>query len=891
MLPLRFRFASGLALVAVALSSGYQPMRGDTPAAPAPPTEYKVQIRFRINAARNEHIQQFLAMTRYFESLGFQEDSDEEIDPADPAPTRMHGTIPSGNAHKLLDDSHVKAILLLPPAFKPGEDQPVKVQLELVAGFTGRGQLLLADEVRERLSRIGFRESIAYDHRGQTRLLGTIPGKELENLLKDLREAVPVKPPEQLPEPLRLVSPILATEVIDTTGVPPAKEPMLPPEPPKEQAYLLKIAPDLREGADQEGAGRPERLEIILAYAPDEGDRAWQQTLSRAVPNLVIEGQLGSLITVLASAKTAPALAQLPLVTVIRRPLPALPFLRTSQPGTGSAKASDVQNLHAQGYRGQHARIAVIDGDFRGYDAFIGKGLPRSTRYIDLTAERNPDLKPDEFPGNPKTVGPGTQSALAVAQAAPEADLFLIRIDPAAPHQLHSLGRLLRGDLFRTESYLQRDSELAAENERLRKARAELAQERQTILELYGRPDIYQRPEDLLRKPEEIEKEARDRLDALEKKGQALAAEEKIHLERQRLFLKFQTDIQLLKNVQIVTSSLVWTQGYPVNGGSPLSRFLSNPGLPPGGWFQAAGETRGQVWSGLFHDADGNGVMEFGPSQALRPGRWTTELNFLGWQAWSDKGELPELPAKTRIRLSLQWKEAHDPQLWNPRDDVYMAPLAQIRLLLLRQRDPSGKKLAADDLEVAALSSGMPQRLSNAPNSATYEQYIDFTVDTPGRFALRVEGRIPLGNRPGNVASLRGTEQMWEMWPRIMVEALDEPSRKKGRPVFLDYATDLGTLGIPAEARGVTTVIGVDRYGRPEPSSALGPPMKRELEIKPDRMSSDTPSIPVQGDAMVFGSALAAPFAAGKAALEMQALPPRAHVLGVPGVRRPGPSR
>ena len=76
----------------------------------------------------------------------------------------------------------------------------------------------------------------------------------------------------------------------------------------------------------------------------------------------------------------------------------------------------------------------------------------------------------------------------------------------------------------------------------------------------------------------------------------------------------------------------MWNDGYPLGGASGLTRGLDDRPFHHTVWFQAAGNTRGQSWTGLFRDTDGNGVMEFAPrgSRPL-PGRWNTELNFLSF--------------------------------------------------------------------------------------------------------------------------------------------------------------------------------------------------------------------------------------------------------------------
>src|SRR5262249_17307412 len=151
---------------------------------------------------------------------------------------------------------------------------------------------------------------------------------------------------------------------------------------------------------------------------------------------------------------------------------------------------------------------------------------------------------------------------------------------------------------------------------------------------------------------------------------------------------------------------------------------------PPLLWFQAAGNTLGQSWTGLYRDHDGNGLMEFAPSPFQpRKGRWTSELNFLAWQPFG-KPESMELPEGTRLRLTIQWREPDDPgyfaRLGDP--DVFRKPLADLRLTLLRQRDPSGKVLPSDALEVVAVSSGLPERLEHQPSGSIYEVVLEATI-------------------------------------------------------------------------------------------------------------------------------------------------------------------
>ena len=91
-----------------------------------------------------------------------------------------------------------------------------------------------------------------------------------------------------------------------------------------------------------------------------------------------------------------------------------------------------------------------------------------------------------------------------------------------------------------------------------------------------------------------------------------------------------------------MSCSLVWEDGYPVGGSSPLSRWFNDSPAPGFLWFQSAGNTQGQSWAGVFRDEDGNGVMEFvAPGAKLPAERWTPELNFLGWQPYAGAGSGP----------------------------------------------------------------------------------------------------------------------------------------------------------------------------------------------------------------------------------------------------------
>ena len=77
----------------------------------------------------------------------------------------------------------------------------------------------------------------------------------------------------------------------------------------------------------------------------------------------------------------------------------------------------------------------ALDADFRGWEMRVGHELPRGTRFLDLTRARNRNLEPDSVRG--EGPGSGTLCAMAAARLAPEANLQLIRIDPALSRHRH----------------------------------------------------------------------------------------------------------------------------------------------------------------------------------------------------------------------------------------------------------------------------------------------------------------------------------------------------------------------------------------------------------------------------------------------------------------------
>jgi len=922
MTPCAARYAiRALLTVCLFLAPGVEPIMAQ-PAAPPPPARYRASVRYDLPSPRDQHVSHYDALVEQLKQLHFEFipalDDLPETDREDPTKNAITGILPSASVRPLLRYPDVGAMLLMPLDYKlpANAAMPVPVRLELASGFGLQRQRALADQTLLLLGQLGFHDAVGYDHHGLsgqafTRLVGTIPAGEVETLLKDLRGQpagwlAPRFAFADLPLPLRGVCPVVVTEVVPGTEA--VKELLAPP--PRGNSNQDKIGGMLWALASQKDQQATQvRMEIILAYEPAE-ETSWAQALRKAAPGLLVEGRLGPVVTVVAQVGQSPALAALPLVSVVRLPRPARVAVDAAvQFETDNAAAlrlTGVERLHQLGYRGkargEPVRLAIIDTDFRGHEALVKSGkLPAGTHLVDLTTEGNPLLFPAPWPRNPPAIGHGTQCALAAVLAAPEVDLTLIRIDPAAPYQVRTAARYIAGDPIASENLRRRLDELARDQAALRQRRSVLRQERRFILNNFEDETGFERDYGILG-PARAWVFSEREWHALRLAEYDRAALELY--EREQRYLRLVKDLARLKGIQIVACPLVWNEGYPLGGASALSRAFDEAAPNAVLWFQAAGNTRGQSWAGPWEDRGGNGVLEFAPPQmTLPPGRWTSELNFLGWRPY-EAAERPDLPEGTRVRITLQWREPHDPSLFfRPGEtDLYLQPLATPHLMVLRQRDPQGKTIAADDFEVVARGSGLPQRLDNQPAASTYEQAVEFTAVKGARYALRVtrqlptrwaivldpaSGRpllrqlqdlVPSGIRPLNTPTLPALERNWELQPRLFVDAAGGPAQGLGRPVFLDFPTDAGSIGVPADAHAVLAIGAADISGKAEPYSGTGPPANLGLLQRPNALAFDRLRVTFGGGGRAYGTSLAAPFASGTAATMLSAGAPSEYV-------------
>ena len=886
--------------------------------APPPPEKYKATLRYHIPAPRDSHVALYDAMIRHLQKIGFEFDppleKHAETDREDRAKNYLTGYIKAANKLRILDPLVVQSVLLMP--FAPEEyklpdegDAPVTVRLDLGGNLNPDRQRELANQTRVLLRELGFKEPVGYDQRGYalkpyTRIVGTIPRGKLDLLNRDLRNHPagwlgPVIPRGEIPSPLRDISPVQVIEVLPD-GVAIKELPVVLPRGPEE---LEKISDELWQliKADKPATEKI-RVQTGFVGTIDADLQGWKQTLEQFAPGFFVEGQLGPYVTGMIGPSQVKFLATAPTVSFIRLPrVPSVDVDPTIKAKGDNAKAlqqSNLKELHERGYKGKGVRLGIIDRDFRGWEKLVQqKDLPAKTRIVDLTTELDPEIYPQPYLGDKNAIGHGTLCAQAAALAAPEAEIVLIRVDVVDPYHLADVLRYVQGGRFSNTVEL-RNGDMLTRAGALQTRRAFLLEERKLIIDDFkDETDLHDYLDFLgpvfawLYSDREWH---RQRMDF----HQQLEVEHRRREERYRAHLKA---IESLEGIPIVVNALAWNSGYPIGSGSPLSRMLDEPGKGPL-WFQAVGNTRGQTWFGPHRGVVGDPGVWFTPDPVKLPkGRWTPEVNFLAWQPHLGTMK-PDLPNKAKLRLTLQWREAHDPDYYLPADDedLYRRPLANLRLQLLRQRDPETKKLSADAFDLIARTGAWPQRLEHLPSGSVYEHVLEVPLAEAGRYAIRVEkqvdtqwlfvqhperktpafallqGLTPTGIRPLGAPTLPALEKTWDLRMRAFVEVLDDTNRLQGRAVFTDFPTDAGSIGIPVDARNVISVGAASFDHKPQPYSTFGSPMGMELAKRPWLYAYDELDLAGGG---AYGTSIANAFAAGTTAAMLSGKLTRTDVL------------
>lgn len=847
---------------------------------PKRPDKLDVEIRYRIRADRDERIRQFRELEKHLAALGFvdarKDDPDRLLDILDPRAERFVGTIPSQNVLRLLDDPRVLNILFAPAGHKYPDtgDQPVAIRIIIRGGLLPLEQQSLHAQVLAVLNQLGFRVALGYDTLGYTQLKGTIPSKHLPLLLKDLRSEpsgwfLPQTTPDRLPRPLADRSPIRWVEVMDLTDPPPAYEP--PPVLP----IQAKLTPGLR-AVLLDPVAREAPLRVNVYFAESVEDRI-EQLRTRLVANYgssprrdasgkpmvgpdgapvmadeaAFEAAFGNVVNIrFGRAADAERFAEEPgVLTVSLLPQASetiLPLPATVKALTADEllQSSGVAGMHRLGYAGARVKVIVIGTDFTGAEKLPG------VRILDLTTELNPDIRP--LPADPSRIGTSAAAARAVALSAPEAELVLVRIDPGSLFQLFEVIRLARAEMTYTEPLRSRLAELTARSNEIRRVKeAAVAEYRAAFSDLADDQAIQSR--------RERAKKVLDRVIAEQ-------AELARRIERFNSFLKDLSTV--LTGAQVIVNTLVWDSGYPLDALSSISQYLERlanpvpqrisrrPGdlaaavKPPLVWVQAASMAGPAVWGGRFLDSNRDGTMEFAPpGQSLPPGNWSPDMNFLGFRSPTGETAL-NIPAGVKLRITIQWREPKDPNL--PALDI---PAVPVVLRVFRQLDPEGEKRPSDEMAEVARSAGGPYPILRSPSFVVFEQILELTTPTAGRYALVVATAY----QPDPL--LPALRREVEIMPRIVIDTL---SAKPGEAtvVFRSYVTPDAGVGIPGDSLGAVTV-GIGGKGELT-SGGTG----LSLRAKPDLLG---PAAIAVIDPAMYGTGVAAGFVAGMATDLVQA--------------------
>lgn len=784
--------------------------------AQAPPESYRVVVRYRIDADREGRVLQFRELNEYLKSVGFVADARENahLDAFDPTADRLEGTVPASRAGSLLGDPRVLTIAVEPS--NAPKDKPAVAQISCVIreGLPAEQQRQLHEQTVARLGQLGFRENVAYDHLGFTRIRGRIPGAVLPQLVKDVRGLpagwfTPTDSKEDLPLPIRGINPIRIVEWMPNA---PDTLTALPAELAKGKfgADLVKAL------ADADGGEKPIRIEMLFDGPPSFSAREIADRVTLASPSAVLEGIVGqSAVIRVGKSKDAPGLANLPEVKSLRT---ARAISETTSPSTPAAAKPirGLKSLHERGWTGKNIRVAIIATGFPDRETIGG-----STALLDLSGELSRDLQPAT--ADPRHPGSGTATALAVRAAAPDAELLLVRIDPYAFHQLMTVASAATG-VSDSQALQIRLKELTEDSNGL-------MERRKVVMDEYVQA---------MRNISDDEKPTQRR-EAAKKGYDKLKADEAMFQERWTRYREIRNGLTALSATPVIVNTVVSEVGQPHDGLSALNAIINEEFTPKPArsaiktvsqrklpvWIQAAGTQSDSIWAGPFLDRDGNGVMEFSATPVGGP--WTSELNFL-----------TPLKANDSIRITAQWREPIDADTGV---DDSQFPLT---LRLVRQIDPTGKTARMDEMIDIAKASSPPVRIHRTDSAAVFEQTLDVVIPVDGTFALRVEGKAVDTLRPGRLPAM-------QLSPRIMVAPNNAATAAAGSVRFARALANSVGVGIPGETASVITV------GMAHGQNGAGPGITRFP--KPDVVA------PARvGGSPVGGSAISAGYVGGTVA-------------------------
>ncbi len=733
---------------------------------------YQVRIRYSIEAERQQRYAFYKQMLGRLQAVGFQADPGrhgEEI-----YGDRLAGKIPARGIAALRSERFLRAAVLVPSNFQlPTEpDKTVLVRLDLTTILGEERQYEIAQQARGQLKKMGFQENEAHDHKNHTRLLGRLPAPALDALLSENIEVSLTRGQLVNTAPVKVALARLAIVIAEPAA--PAADVALPGAAPAGKEYLDKISPDLKAllgkvpEADLE---KLVRIELVLRGGSLQ-DRFAAELRSAG---FITEGSYGPTVTGLASPAQLTVIASIPAVSTVRLPQTARPFAMPA--GSDAALAVDFVPVGKENspivttvaYRKPPGgnKVIIIGDDFRGYQSMIGSSLPKGTTLVDLTTELRPDLTAaPEAQGS--GMGQSAQLAAAFLKTTNATEVILARIDPALPYQVAEIGEAILGQTWVTDAFTIRQNEMKIEEGRLQADRIDVMVLRKHILTEFG-----------------MDENTKAKREAYRKRQAEVDATEKAYFAKLRRFQDFVTSTHTLAGANTVCVALQWSNGHTdATGSAPRLRHLPQAALNRANWYQAVARRPGQVWTGLFRDANHDGAMEFtSDAKVARP-----DLAYLGWKDLGVGEAQLSLPENTVFEATLQWSEAHDARLAQEMQDLYRKPLANLAITLLKQRDPSGKALPEDAFEVVGRSPILADRVENGPRFSHYQTTLRFAVPAGGgRYAVRITGAAPTSTFPPGVEAL--TPERSELRPKLTLDVVDPVKRNQGRVVFQRYAT------------------------------------------------------------------------------------------------------
>lgn len=669
----------------------------------------------------------------------------------------LPGSIPRGNEGKLAMVPFVRGVILYDPTIQGAlkEQDPYRIECRLFVSGKREDRSGVWRATQKYLQPMGFLDAFAYDTLDFSRIMGSMPGgkihplveeqaqKRMKNVASDpvIKDPAPIVAVfvrgEGATEPL----PAFTVPVGEAARMPPDTRAVLaqpPPMPPADGDKTEK--PPADAAAPPPPAQVPVRFEVILEQvsrtdaSQEAKDLPWWGELGDGA---VLEARLGSLLTVKCTANQARIIAKQSGVAQVRFPRGPATL------GMGSSAANAQAGPFVR-TRTADSPLVILHHDFQGWREQLGKGLNQATVLVDLTRERNSGLLPDPFPTAPGGLGAGTKLAMESTRGVGTPPV-LVRIDPNSPAMIRRLVHALVGERYPTTLLSLRQGE-AREQINTLSSQVVRAEEAVDAAESNAEGDS---AEQLKRR-----KEAMGVVADLNKRINALT-----RIDQEVVF--FQADMLGLAKAGVVVSGISWLEGHPQGGMAGVSRLIEEAFRGKLLWIQAVPETRSQVWSGTLADRDGNGWAE------LRMGINNHDAEFLPL-TWKPVGEGAMGPR--RARLTVQYHEAHHPDLVQVRPDLFRSPINKLRPLVVFQPTAA---LPGDPWSVVAQADGVALKLQQDANGASWEQQVDVDLSTPGRYAIRLEADPARDVVPRELASTPSNRRRYNAPVRMILSALD----------------------------------------------------------------------------------------------------------------------